>query len=237
LNPTAPLQPITEDDIVQFLVNRPDFFERHADMLASVQLTSPHAGRAVSLLERQVEILRERLRQLELRTAEMIRHGQDNTALLQRLHRWTCGLLAVDAPDALPAAVIEGLQREFDVPMVVLKVWGVDVPWTNAPFAQGVSDDARSFASSLPQPYCGANPGVEAVQWLPNPAAVASVALLPLRRAAQQPAFGLLVLGSPDARRFQASAGTDFLARIGELAAVALGRLLPPGDGADGCSR
>ncbi|MDT7929639.1 DUF484 family protein [Tepidimonas sp.] len=237
MNPTAPLQPITEDDIVQFLVNRPDFFERHADMLASVQLTSPHAGRAVSLLERQVEILRERLRQLELRTAEMIRHGQDNTALLQRLHRWTCGLLAVDAPDALPAAVIEGLQREFDVPMVVLKVWGVDVPWTNAPFAQGVSDDARSFASSLPQPYCGANPGVEAVQWLPNPAAVASVALLPLRRAAQQPAFGLLVLGSPDARRFQASAGTDFLARIGELAAVALGRLLPPGDGADGCSR
>lgn len=206
-------------------------------MLASVQLTSPHAGRAVSLLERQVEILRERLRQLELRTAEMIRHGQDNTALLQRLHRWTCGLLAVDAPDALPAAVIEGLQREFDVPMVALKVWGVDVPWTNAPFAQGVSDDARAFASSLPQPYCGANPGVEAVQWLPDPAAVASVALLPLRRAVQQPAFGLLVLGSPDARRFQASAGTDFLARIGELAAVALGRLLPPGDGADGCSR
>jgi len=237
MNPTAPLQPITEDDIVQFLVNRPDFFERHADVLASVQLTSPHAGRAVSLLERQVEILRERLRQLELRTAEMIRHGQDNTALLQRLHRWTCGLLAVDAPDALPAAVIEGLQREFDVPMVALKVWGVDVPWTNTPFAQGVSDDARAFASSLPQPYCGANPGVEAVQWLPDPAAVASVALLPLRRAAQQPAFGLLVLGSPDARRFQASAGTDFLARIGELAAVALGRLLPPGDGADGCSR
>jgi len=237
LNPTTPLQPITEDDIVQFLVNSPDFFERHADMLASVQLTSPHAGRAVSLLERQVEILRERLRQLELRTAEMIRHGQDNTALLQRLHRWTCGLLAVDAPDALPAAVIEGLQREFDVPMVALKVWGVDVPWTNAPFAQSVSDDARAFASSLPQPYCGANPGVEAVQWLPDPAAVASVALLPLRRAAQQPAFGLLVLGSPDARRFQASAGTDFLARIGELAAVALGRLLPPGDGADGCSR
>ncbi|WP_424894987.1 DUF484 family protein [Tepidimonas sp. HKU79] len=237
MNPTAPLQPITEDDIVQFLVNSPDFFERHADVLASVQLTSPHAGRAVSLLERQVEILRERLRQLELRTAEMIRHGQDNTALLQRLHRWTCGLLAVDAPDALPAAVIEGLQREFDVPMVALKVWGVDVPWTNAPFAQGVSDDARAFASSLPQPYCGANPGVEAVQWLPDPAAVASVALLPLRRAVQQPAFGLLVLGSPDARRFQASAGTDFLARIGELAAVALGRLLPPGDGADGCSR
>ena len=233
MNPTAPLQPITEDDIVQFLVNTPDFFERHADMLAAVQLTSPHAGRAVSLLERQVEILRERLRQLELCTAEMIRHGQENTTLLQRLHRWTCGLLAVDAPEVLPAAIIEGLQREFDLPQVALKVWGVGSRWAQAPFAQGASADAQAFASSLPQPYCGANPGVEAVQWLSDPAAVASVALLPLRRAATQPAFGLLVLGSPDAQRFQAHAGTDFLVQIGELTAAALARLLPPEHRAD----
>ena len=109
MNPTAPLQPITEDDIAQFLVNTPDFFERHAELLASVQLTSPHVGRAVSLMERQVEILRERLRQLELRAAEMIRHGQENTGLLDRLHRWTCELLAVNDPAALPAAVTDGL--------------------------------------------------------------------------------------------------------------------------------
>jgi uncharacterized protein YigA (DUF484 family) len=237
LNPTAPLQPITEDDIVQFLVNRPDFFERHAEVLAAVQLTSPISGRAVSLLERQVEILRERMRQLERRMAEMIRHGQDNTILLQRLHRWTCGLLAVDAPDTLPAAVIEGLQREFDVPQVALKVWGVGSRWAQAPFALGASADAQTFAASLPQPYCGAHPGVEAVQWLPDPAAVASVALLPLRWARDQRVFGLLVLGSPDVRRFQADAGTDLLVHLGELAAAALGRLLLPGDGADGCSR
>ncbi|MGQ9724139.1 MAG: DUF484 family protein [Tepidimonas sp.] len=226
MSPTAPLQPITEDDIAQFLVNSPGFFERHAELLASVQLSSPHTGRAVSLMERQVEILRERLRQLELRVAELIRHGQENTGLLDRLHRWTCALLAVDDPAALPAAVCDGLAQGFDVPQVALKLWGVSQRWSDAPFAQGASDDARAFANSLHQPYCGANPGVEAVQWLADPAA-ASLALLPLRRTAGAPAFGLLVLASHDAGRFQASAGTDFLARIADQAAAALSRLLP----------
>ncbi len=228
---TAALQPITEDDIAQFLLNTPDFFERHAELLASVQLTSPHAGRAVSLLERQVELLRERLRQLELRAAEMIRHGQDNMGLLDRLQRWTCRLLAVDDPADLPAAVTDGLHEGFDVPQVALRLWGVAPAWQAAPWAQGVSDDVRAFATSLQEPYCGANPGVEAAQWVAQPDSVASLALLPLRRLGASAAFGLLVLASPDARRFQAQAGTDFLQRLGEQAAAALSRLLPPGQG------
>ncbi|MCX7692603.1 DUF484 family protein [Tepidimonas taiwanensis] len=227
MNAYPPLPPITEDDIAQFLLHTPDFFERHAELLAAVQLTSPHTGRAISLQERQVEVLRERLRQLELRAAEMIRHGQDNTSLLERLHRWTCALLAVDDPARVPDAVTGGLAQAFDVPQVALKLWGCDARWADAPYAQGASDDARAFATSLQQPYCGPNPGLEAAQWLPDPAAAASIALLPLRRAADAPAFGLLVLASPDARRFQADAATDFLARIGELAAAALARLLP----------
>jgi uncharacterized protein YigA (DUF484 family) len=50
---SAIAHPITEDDIAGFLVNNPDFFERHAALLASVQLSSGHGGRAVSLQERQ----------------------------------------------------------------------------------------------------------------------------------------------------------------------------------------
>jgi len=230
--PAAALQPITEDAIAQFLLNTPDFFERHAELLASVQLTSPHTGRAVSLLERQVEILRERLRQLELRTAELIRNGQDNMGLLDRLQRWTCRLLVVQAPAELPAAVLQGLRETFDVPQLALRLWGLAPHWQDAPWAQGVSDDVRNFAASLQKPYCGGNPGVEAVQWLEDPASVASLALLPLRRPHDGAAFGLLVLASPDARRFQAQAGTDFLRRIGEQAAAVLSRLLAPAPGA-----
>ena len=85
VHPAVP--PITEDDIAQFLVNTPDFFERHAPLLASVQLTSPHGQRAVSLQERQAEMLREKIRHLELKMAEMLRHGQENVVIAQRLQR------------------------------------------------------------------------------------------------------------------------------------------------------
>jgi uncharacterized protein YigA (DUF484 family) len=100
--------------------------------------------------------------------------------------------------------------------------------FANAVFAQGVSDDAKLFASSLIEPFCGVNTGFEAVSWLPDPQAATSLALLPLRMGtagSATPAFGLLVLASPDAQRFNSTMGTDFLARIAELASAALSRL------------
>ena len=57
--------PITEDDIANFLANTPDFFERHAELLATVQLSSGHGGRAVSLQERQAGMLRDKIKSLE----------------------------------------------------------------------------------------------------------------------------------------------------------------------------
>ena len=51
--------PITEDDIANYLANTPDFFQRHAELLAAVQFTSPHSHRTVGLQERQAELLRE----------------------------------------------------------------------------------------------------------------------------------------------------------------------------------
>lgn len=221
------IPPITEDDIAQFLVNTPDFFERHAELLASVQLTSPHGQRAVSLQERQAELLREKIRHLELKAAEMIRHGQENVQIAHRLHRWTRGLLLVSAPAERPSAIVRSLETEFQVPQAAMKVWGVSEAWADQPFAQGASADARAFATSLTVPYCGANPGLEAARWLADPQAAASLALVPLRLEAGQPAFGLLVLGASDPRRFSADMGTDFLERIGELASAALSPLLP----------
>jgi hypothetical protein len=75
---TPGVQGITEADIAHYLANTPAFFERHAELLSSVQLTSPHGQRAVSLQERQMEMLRERIKGLELKIVEMIRHGQEN---------------------------------------------------------------------------------------------------------------------------------------------------------------
>ena len=79
---------ITEADIANYLANNPAFFERHAELLASVQLTSPHGQRAVSLQERQMEMLRDRIKGLEKKIVEMIRNSQDNGAIADRLHRY-----------------------------------------------------------------------------------------------------------------------------------------------------
>ena len=72
------------------------------------------------------------------------------------------------------------------------------------------------------------NTGFEAVSWLTDPGTVTSLALIPLREGAtgsMTPAFGLLVLASPDPHRFHSGMGTDFLARIGELVSAATSRL------------
>lgn len=224
---TEPIPPITEDDIANYLTNTPDFFERHATVLATVQLSSPHSNRAVSLQERQAEMLREKIKGLELKAADMIRHGQDNTTIADRLQDWTRRLLmAQDARD-LPAVTEREIETLFQVPQVALKVWGVAPAYAAESFARGASDDLQAFASSLNMPYCGANPGLEAAQWLKTPAQAASLALIPLRVLHEPMAFGLVVLASDDPQRFAADMGTDFLQRIGELAGAALSRLLP----------
>ena len=218
---------ITEDDIANFLANTPGFFERHAEVLSSIQLTSPHGHRAVSLQERQMEMLREKIKGLEQRIMEMIRHGQENVAIADRLHRWTRAILLAPTPAALPEVLLATLRHEFLIPQAALRVWGVDAAHAALPCAQGSSEDTRSFADSLTQPYCGINSGFEPVNWLADPSTVMSVALIPLRRLGPDDAFGLLVLGSPDPTRYTAEMGTEFLQRIGEIAGAGLARLLP----------
>ena len=224
---TNALQGITEADIAEYLVNTPGFFERHAEMLASIQLTSPHGQRAVSLQERQMEMLRERIKGLEKKIVEMIRNGQDNVAIAERLHRWTRALMITAQAAALPEVLVRELKQQFLIPQAGIRVWGVAEAFKGLAFAQGASDDVKSLATSLTLPYCGANAGFEAARWLDEPAAVASMAMVPLRHGAGDAAFGLLVVGSPDPTRYSADMGTDFLARLGEIASAGLVRLMP----------
>ena len=100
---------------------------------------------------------------------------------------------------------------------------GVSADHLKADFAVGVSEEVKAFADTLQQPFCGAQPGTDAVNWLPQPAAAVSLALLPLR--SNQKVFGLLVLASPDSQRFHSGMGTDFLERMADLASAALSRL------------
>ena len=82
------MTPLTHpDQIAQYLLDHPSFFEAYPDLLASLAVPSPHGQRAVSLVERQVDILRERNKQFELKLAELVHHGRENDAIADKLQR------------------------------------------------------------------------------------------------------------------------------------------------------
>jgi uncharacterized protein YigA (DUF484 family) len=223
---TEGTQGITEDDIASYLANTPGFFERHAELLASIQLTSPHGTRAVSLQERQMEMLRERIKGLERKIMEMIRYGQDNMAIADRLHRWTRAVMLTHDPERLAPVLLHDLQHQFMIPQAAVRVWNVAPDHAALPCAAEVSDDVKIFATSLVAPYCGTNSGFEAAGWFENPEGVMSLALIPLRPDRQHQAFGLLALGSPDPARYTPDMGVEFLSQVGDIAGAALTRLL-----------
>ena len=230
----AAMNPITEDDIANFLVNTPDFFERHAELLSAVKLTSPHSHRAVSLQERQAEMMREKIRVLELRMMDMMRHGTENEVLIERMQRWVKTLLMTNNARDLPHTMADHIQHDFVVPQVAIKVWDVSEAYQIEPFAQGVTDPIKEFAANLATPYVGINQNFDVVQWLDEPDAAQSVAIIALRAtrpedtpqtAAAQPVIGLLVLASPDPQRYYEGMGTTIIERMGDLASAALSHL------------
>lgn len=220
-------QPITEDDIAHFLATTPGFFERYAGLLASVQLGSPHSGRAISLQERQVELLRRKIHDLELRLAAMLRLGRDNVGIADKLLGLLQVLLRARSEQDLPALLLSELKQRFQLPQVALRLWDLAPEFADLEQA-AASAASTSGAAALPDRlYCGPQAGQAALAWLAQPEAVQSVALLPLRPLADAPPFGLLVLASDDPQRFQPSMDTDFLRHLAELAGAALSRLLP----------
>lgn len=209
--------------VAQYLADNPNFFDEHAGLLGNVRLASPLTGKAVSLQERQMEVMRDKYKALELRMHELMHVAEGNAAIANKFHAWTQGLLRARHDGELPRALTEGLRTHFGVPQATLRLWNVAPAYAGSWFADGVSEDARLFAASLMTPYCGSNHDFEAVRWLDDAPAVQSTVILPLRSGAD--AFGLLILGSPDPQRFTADMGTDFLVHIGETASAALSAL------------
>ncbi|HVE88970.1 MAG TPA: DUF484 family protein, partial [Burkholderiaceae bacterium] len=159
----------------------------------------------------------------------MVRHGQENDAIAEKLTSWVRSLLSETDEEALPATLIEELKRIFDVPHAALRLWSTKSTLAALECAREVESDTITFANSMRVPFCGSNVGFEAASWLGPDGTVGSVALIPLRfeekSGASTETFGMLVLGSADADRFHSSMGTSFLERIGELAGAALARL------------
>jgi uncharacterized protein YigA (DUF484 family) len=220
---TLQLEPAT---VARFLSENPEFFDLYADLLSRIKLTSPVGGRTVSLQERQMEVLREKIRALELRMAELMRMGQENDLITEKFQSWTRSLLLARNDVDLPHVLINGLQTTFSVPHATLRIWGVAEDFSHTWFAAEVSADAKIFASGLTTPFCGPNNDFEAAGWLDDTPSIQSIAILPLRLGAGRDSFGLLVLGAEDPQRFTSDMATDFLEKIGDTTSAALTCLL-----------
>lgn len=216
---------LTAAAVAAWLEAHPEFFNEHADLLARLSLVSPHGNRAVSLQERQMEVLRDKARALELKLAELIRFGQENDVIGEKINRLVRQIFLERNTLVLPDVLVRELRQVFALPAVAVRLWGIAIGG-DQPYAAEVSADTRTFANSLMAPYCGPNSGFEAVNWFADGANLKSIALIPLRAGAALEAFGLLVLGSPDPARFTSNMGTTYLARIEEIASAALARLL-----------
>lgn len=215
---------ITETEIANYLIHTPEFFDRHADVLASVQLSSPHSHRIVSLQERQAEMMRSRIRELELQTSGMIRYGQTNVEVTDKLHAWTCRLLALEAREQAHHAIAQGLKDIFNIPQVALRVWSEkqigSYPQTDALITQ----EEKQVAELITTCQSGVALDHPFVQWLEQPQNVNSLAIIPIVQ--ESTTSGILILASDDEKRFSTDMGTLFLQRLSELSAALLKRLL-----------
>src|SRR5688572_22654237 len=85
---------MTPDAVATYLQDHPDFFERYADTLADIYIPHPHGGRAISISERQILTLRERVKHLESKLREVIQYGEENDAIGEKVHRLAVALIS-----------------------------------------------------------------------------------------------------------------------------------------------
>ena len=214
--------------VAAYLAQHPDFFDSHAALLAGLRL--PHLrgdGTTVSLVERQVDVLRERTRESELRLKTLVENGRINDALAAKIHRLACRLVHARAAHLRLAAIEASLREDFGAREFVILLTRrepalADVDARCLRLVAGDDPGLKSFDSlfSSGKPRCGRMRDSQRDFLFPSAdIAVGSVALVPLAPGGTQ---GLLAIASPDADHFNPTMSTEFLARIGELVAIAL---------------
>lgn len=210
---------MTAEEVAQFFRTHPQFFDQHPELLEAIYVPHPYGGRAIPLSERQILSLRDKVKLLEAKLGELLKFGEANDAIGEKVHRLATGLIAARDFAASAQALQFHLREDFTVPHVALRVWGWTAP-AGAPEGAPVADELRAQVEAMGAPLCGPAGGSPFLDWFGDAAAhVRSIALVPLGPTR---AVGLLALGSEDAQRFYAEMGTLYLRRIGELTAAAL---------------
>ena len=212
----------TERDIVRYLRDHPDFFERHQGLLADMLL--PHeTGGAVSLLERQVSVLREQRDDNKKKLQQLIKTAQKNEQLNNHVNALILALLDATSLEEVLEVVRTRLANDFDAEAVVVRLFNTGHPtMTRLPELVDWSEPVLGAFEKVidgRKPVCGAlKPGQLDALFSDQSDNIVSAALIPLvESASSSKCYGMLAIGSPDRNRFRADMGTVFLSQLGKV--------------------
>lgn len=212
--------------VADYLRVHPDFFHHRLDLLESLHIPHP-CGEAVSLVTRQLDILRERNRKLQLQINDIVQIARENDALAQRIHRLTLTLLDASSLDDALAGLRWLLHDCFDADFVAVRLLEPQIDCTIADLCMPPDTPGfERFWSTVEsgRPECGRTDAEHAYSLFgSNAKEVESQAVVPLQHAGFQ---GLLAIGSRDPNRFGADLGYQFLTQMGEIIAARLAALI-----------
>ena len=215
-----------EESIAAYLQHNPDFFERHQGALLKLRLPHARGGATISLVERQIEVMREKHAALESKLTELVNVARANDTVADKLHRFTRRLLQSSSRADAVARIESSLREDLDAFHSVMLLIGEHPDLLPQRFVRTLGRDdpgLKSFDTlfSGGKPRCGqARDSQRELLFGPESAQIASVALVPL--ADKSGALGVLALGSPDRDRFHPGMSTEFLARMADLITDAL---------------
>lgn len=216
------------EEVAQYLLKHPQFFEEYAAILADIQVPHPHGGRAIPISERQIVALRDKNHILQDKLSELVKCGEENGVIGEKMHRLAVALLTFTQLNDLLHGLNVNLRESFSIPHIALRLWDIAGEDPALPELAPTSADIRIVAESLLHPYCGPHVLDEIRNWFGDDAArLRSFAMVPLRT---EQIIGLLVMGSEDPQRFYPEMGTIYLTQLGELVSAALGRYKSAGE-------
>lgn len=224
-------EPVSEDSVASFLQQNPDFFDRHAALLGKLKLPHNRGSSTVSLVERQVLVLREKNQKLEDRLRELIDVARSNDVLAAKIHSLACRLIQVRGASMLIDALEASLREDFGASeWLILLARGKEselgrLSNRHLRVVDHSAPELKMFETLFEsgRPRCGQiRDSQRDYLFGAGTVEIGSATLVPL---GPEPSAGLLAIGSPDAERFHPAMSTDFLARIGDLVSEAVGTL------------
>ncbi|MDT8406599.1 MAG: DUF484 family protein [Methylococcales bacterium] len=220
------VQGLTEDVVSEYLKVHPEFFQHHEELLIDLKIPHP-SGAAVSLVSRQLEILRDKHQNLENQLSALIDIARDNDTAMQRMHQLALALLEARTLEQLHEHLQYVLLEYFGTDFVALKIRG---EYPECPLSElFLSEHDLRWEQLLPilernQPKCGRPTLAQArLLFADNAMAVHSCAIIPMAYAKLE---GVLAIGSREEGRFHHSMGHLFLEHMSQLIATRLIALL-----------